>query len=658
MTVGVYTTLARDLPISLRELVKNVDTTNFEASYLEKYPESDGLITVVTQTAKSRSLGNLQNPIVLIPKQNETLDKDTFIFIIDRDWMPDEDQKHILEQENISRITLGIDSSKNITSINEQPILIQSSSQPMEPSEQLEEEQDELETNLNTTFIDPGKIVRESNPIQMKREDWQPSRPISRNSRSADRTGREELLQTNKEQRWRIRNLSNQLEQQQQNHRRTTEQSERLEQELREQQEKTQSIIQDRVREEINRRIPNRTIHTHDSQNNNVNSVQRSTARNDHTNRIHLNTGKIQVPIFDSNTSDINEIMSRMETIIKFLAQGDNNMKKALIFQFIQKNSWEHLAIANPNILEDFDELRKELQERYQPTGDSTELYLSTVQKQNEDEKDYLQRLTRTYRQFMKIDQSIPLNEKDKDALKRRFVSTLYDKEVRIKMRSEIEGIEFNEVAEKSRQFRRVLEMENGNHTLMSTVSFLQSKIKDIDLKISSKEHKEKANETPPQNCNQCGLAHPPEECEASAKFKRKNNKKRYNRYNQAYSIPQRKLDNNLKENPNFPTAEPTQPRFENRGRQRYGDFRNEERNKMGYNRYNENYNRNQNRRRYQNSNRVRFNLDNDFERPSNQRWKPHWNRNKPNVWINQEEEAPIHQQAAQVETKGNDFVF
>ena len=466
------------------------------------------------------------------------------------------------------------------------------------------------------------------------------------------------MLQTNKDQRWRIRNLSNQLDQQQQNFRKTAAISERLEQELREQQEKTQSIIQDRVQEEVNRRIPNRIIHTQDNQNNNGNSVQKTATRDNHTNRIHLNTGKIQVPIFDSNTSDINEIMSRMETIIKFLAQGDNNMKKALIFQFIQKNSWEHLAIANPNILEDFDELRKELQERYQPTEDSTELYLSTVQKQKEDEKDYLQRLTRTYRQFMKIDQSIPLNEKDKDALKRRFVSTLHDKEVRIKMRSEIEGIKFNEVAEKSRQFRRVLEMENGNHTLMSTVSFLQSKIKDIDLKISSKEHKEKSNETPSQNCNQCGLAHPPEECEASAKFKRKNNKKRYNRYNQAYSIPQRKLNDNIKENPNFPTAEPTQQRFENRGRQRYGDFRNGERNKMAYNRYNENYNRNQNSRHYQNRNQVRFNLDNNFERPSNQRWKSNWNRNKPNVWINQEEETPNHQQTAQVETKGNDFVF
>ena len=181
-----------------------------------------------------------------------------------------------------------------------------------------------------------------------------------------------------------------------------------------------------------------------------------------------VNVGKIQVPIYDEATGDIYETLERLSTVLSF-AENNKDLMRTIIYNFLQKNSWETMINSNAKILDDFEILRKELIERHDPQRDSTEKYINISQRSSEDEKDYMGRLERGYRIFMKIKPNVPLTIQQKEAVKTRFAATLLKKEVRLHMKGQLDQVAFEDIADKARKYRRVVEMEEESNVMIST---------------------------------------------------------------------------------------------------------------------------------------------------------------------------------------------
>ena len=588
--VSLYLTDINKLPDEIQKLLPIEQDENWFDTYRRLFPNSEDKALFIILPSKARLLNALKHPFALEASDNHQIRGNEFTFIVDPSWAPDGEQS-ILNDKNTLRLSLGM---KN----NELTEVIP------------------LQLNINTN---KGMDPLSNSTISQSEEHGLGNRPSG--SRSVERTQSDQNKDERRIQQQRINELKSQLD-------KLEIEKDRYEQTMMENREDAMKMIMKReksledMKTNYGHLLTDKQQQIQDQQRqieeleNTLTNIQlnEQTLHNTTTRMKHpsVNIGKIQLPIHDESVSDIYDTLEKMRTIIKFAAK-DKATIQSILFGFIQKNGWENLINSNPLILEDFEILRKELVDRYKPVTDDTEQYIATVQRAEEDEKDYLTRLERAYKMFMKLDITAPLPAKHQEAVKARFVTTLAKKEIRIQMKNIADQLQYNQLAERARKFRRVLETENKSTNLISTVTLLQSQMQDMKNQIG------KIDDESEDYCKLCRLPHKTSECHASDKFRRKSNKRFYPPSRQSYSIPQSKLEKGMKPNNIYPSAEPENDKNEWRERTGRTPYRynnqNWNRNRSGGRYYGRNGRRNatgpyyDRRKRYDQS--VRFKSDN-----------------------------------------------
>ena len=565
-SVNLYQTDINQLPTQLQKLLPIDPHSTWYDTYRRRFPDSGDKVLFIITAAKARILESLKEPFILENINEIGVGTNKFIFINDPTWIPLPEQRISIKKDFAKRITIG-------TRENEITDVI------------------ELELGNIPDVVEKVETLRTSTPKEKPK----------RESKSLDRivANKDEMI---KEQRKRINNLKDQLEREEKEKLAKAEEVQTIREkaQLLEKENETLTGLQQtqealaneeklRYQEQMIAKRENDILDLEQKvQDLNISKNQLTnhhllTTTAKEKKKPSVNVGKIQVPIYDEATGDIYETLERLSTVLSF-AENNRDLMRTIIYNFLQKNSWETMINSNAQILDDFEILRKELIERHDPQRDSTEKYINISQRSSEDEKDYMGRLERGYRIFMKIKPNVPLTTQQREAVKTRFAATLLRKDVRLHMKGQLDQVSFEEIADKARKYRRVVEMEEESNVLISTNS-------QSSPSTSPQDDKE------PKKCKFCRLPHDSSECNASEKFRRKSNKRYLPPSKQSFTIPQQKLGQHVKFNNQYPPAEPTEN--EGRGRDRYRDqyFRKS-------NRFSKNYS--SERRPYQNFNRSR----------------------------------------------------
>ena len=556
-SVSLYEADINSLPEKIQQFLPVGENSTWFETYQERFPNADNRAFVLIQPTKARQLEALVEPINLIPVDHMNLDETKFLFIFDQIWTPSEPQQFINDQtarrlrievkdgkiENVTRHGLGIRFGSSDTS-TPKPQRQPSTSLDRGMDQRREKSRVEQTKRIN----DLKKQVAKEEKAKVKYQDELSetkkqvqalrNQTLSANQLQADLSEARKQVQALQNQ-----SLSaNQLQ--------ADQSALAYEEELNK--KELQIMDQEREIQELEQ-----TIHAMNLSNPSTNTEPPIVATTGLVTqkKSNVNVGKINVPIYDEATGDIYETLEQLNTVLN-LAGNSKDVTKTIIYSFLQKNHWESMLNSNPKILEDFEILRDELVERHDPQRDSTQKYIEISQRSGEDEKDYFGRLERGYRIFMKIKPNASLTDQQKEAIKTRFVTTLLRKEVRVYMKGVIDGVKYEEIAEKARKYRRVVETEEESNVLAATQLPSQSQT----IKTESTE------ET--KTCKFCRLPHDSSECHASDKFRRKSNRQFYPPSRQAFTIPPRKLGNNVRFNDQFPPAEPGED--DRTGRPRY----------------------------------------------------------------------------------------
>ena len=602
MTLSLYEADINQIPATLQNFLPIYENLNWYESYRQKFPRANDQLLFITQPTKARLLGQLETPLTLKESIDDRIDGDKFIFIADQNWVPESGQR-LVSKDNAKRIRIKI-VDKTIDSIEELPLGIEPTVEPLEPMSQST-----------------------------------PAVKTTRPSRSLERTSQEQRNEEKQHQQWRIQELKKQVAREEIARIKQKEEFDTMQKKLQEMElensqvsPQTLAIIQDQ-RQQLEQRELELVEHQDEIMKlentiRNLSLLAGNEGRPFERNiqkKPTINVGKIQVPIYDEATSDIHETLDRLDIVLSF-AENNPDLVRTIIYNFLQKNNWESMINSNPKILDDVHILRDELIQRHDPEKDSTEQYINLSQRPAEDEKDYMGRLERGYRIFMKIKPNALLTKQQQDAIKSRFVATLTRKDVRVYMKGHVEDLDFNQIADRARKFRRVVETEDENKVLLST-----------ENPRSKEEKMETSNEQ--KVCKFCRLPHDSSECHASDKFKRKSNKRYFPPSKQSFTIPQEKLRSNVRFDSKFPTAEPGQNdsefNSEDRGRSRYRDryyerrtsnFRNQSSERRPYNNYDRSrsrdYRKNINRQNTRGF-RPRINRYSGQRRRFDQSWPP-----------------------------------
>ena len=531
-SVSLYEIDINQLPHQIQQHLPVTEGSTWYDTYRTRFPLSDNKVMFIVKAPKARILANLNEPVNLQEAKTLNFQGLEYTFIADPYWIPADPKQRVLDPFTAKRIQITV-------------------------KENQIEKVEELDLGFNT---DPGSPVGPGeSPIG--------PRDKARKARSLDRTIRERLREERIHQARRIDALKKQCAEAEEEKQKQIEQLndmkvkvENLEQ-MNETLNKTQtklefdktiqsyedrldaqdrqftSIIQDQDNEikELELALDRIKLSNTNNDNANKNSSQKKPL---------VNVGKIQVPIYDEETGDIYETLEQLNTVIG-LAGNNKEVTKTIIYNFLQKNQWQTMINSNPKILEDFEVLRSELIERHDPQNDPTQTYVEIRQRPNEDEKDFIRRLERGYRVFAKINPSQSLTRQQKAAIMSRFATALSRKEVRVHMRGLLDEVSYEEIADKARKYRRVVETEEENKVLATS-------------QVSTQPLKDNNNLSDEEVCKKCRLPHGSNECQASDKFRRKSNRQFYPPSNQAFTIPPKKLGHNVRFNDKFPPAEPT----------------------------------------------------------------------------------------------------
>ena len=197
---------------------------------------------------------------------------------------------------------------------------------------------------------------------------------------------------------------------------------------------------------------------------------------------------KLSAPAFRVDFDDAHETMNTMQKLIGIL--GEDSVG-TLILKFCNQNNLHHLiANLSQESLTSFPKFKEEFLKRYSYT-DCSQSFLTINQNPGEDEYDLLERCKRRIL-IMRDDGDLQteLTRSESHLIRERFLSSLSDPAIRMKLRAEVNA-SIEELVKQARAIRKAQEFENKN-----VVNSVQP------------------------SCFKCGWAHHTSQCRASPKTK------------------------------------------------------------------------------------------------------------------------------------------